>query len=345
MFGFSKKYYLAIISRALYGFLNGNLGVAKTYIREITDKTNQARAFSFIGVAYSVGVIFGPIIGGFFSRPSLKVPILFNYWFFITFPYALPNIIIACFSAIGAIFGIFFLKETNKKTQSLKFYKFSFKSIYNFFKSSPILKKKEPLMSCVIYSILGLADTMFLEVFPIWLWTPVANKGLGFEPYQIGILNMSLGFFIFASQIFFTPWINKKMGIKYAFLVTTIISIPPNFLFADLYRVRTSWELWILLSFVYFWRTVFIEASFTSSIMMINNSVEPSSLGSLNGIAQAGVAFTRTFAPTLGASLFALSISVDFIFDVHFCFFFVGCLQILLIPLAFCLKNEINTPK
>jgi hypothetical protein len=37
MFGFSINFAMAVISRFLWGFLNGNIGVSKTYMGEITD--------------------------------------------------------------------------------------------------------------------------------------------------------------------------------------------------------------------------------------------------------------------------------------------------------------------
>ena len=49
LFGFSKWLWLAILSRFLFGLLNGNLGVTKSYLTEITDGSNRGRAFSIIG--------------------------------------------------------------------------------------------------------------------------------------------------------------------------------------------------------------------------------------------------------------------------------------------------------
>jgi MFS family permease len=43
LFGWSTSLWFAILSRSLNGFLNGNVGVAKTYLAEITDDTNAAK--------------------------------------------------------------------------------------------------------------------------------------------------------------------------------------------------------------------------------------------------------------------------------------------------------------
>ena len=55
MFGTSKSLPFALVTRGLNGLLNGNSGVARTYMREITDSTNQARGFALFGTAWGVG--------------------------------------------------------------------------------------------------------------------------------------------------------------------------------------------------------------------------------------------------------------------------------------------------
>ena len=57
IFGTSQNLAMAIISRLCSGLLNGNIGVAKTYLGEITDETNQAKGLSIISITWGVGVI------------------------------------------------------------------------------------------------------------------------------------------------------------------------------------------------------------------------------------------------------------------------------------------------
>lgn len=76
-FGFSTTFYMALALRGLTGVVNGIVGVCKTYMSEITDSSNQARGFSIFGVARGMGMIFGPIIGGFLSMPAQKYPAYF----------------------------------------------------------------------------------------------------------------------------------------------------------------------------------------------------------------------------------------------------------------------------
>ena len=45
-FGVTESLASAITFRALHGFLNGNAGVCKTYMHEITDSSNQTRGMA-----------------------------------------------------------------------------------------------------------------------------------------------------------------------------------------------------------------------------------------------------------------------------------------------------------
>ncbi|KAL9650590.1 hypothetical protein ABK040_004806 [Willaertia magna] len=117
-FGFSKYYWYAIVVRFLFGLFNGNLGVMKSYLGEITDSTNQAKAFSFIGVTFGISSVLGPLIGGVLSRPTKQYPNflqLFPQWiqlFLDKFPYLLPNLIVSGVAFIGFILGYLYLEES-----------------------------------------------------------------------------------------------------------------------------------------------------------------------------------------------------------------------------------------
>jgi len=54
-FGLSHTFIGIICSRALAGTLNGNVGVLKSAIGELTDETNMARAFSFLPLMWFIG--------------------------------------------------------------------------------------------------------------------------------------------------------------------------------------------------------------------------------------------------------------------------------------------------
>ena len=99
-----------------------NLGVVKSYLGEITDSTNQARAFSLTSITFGLSSVLGPLLGGVFSRPYQQYPsfvMLFPEWiqnFVIQFPYILPSFFISSFSLVGFVLGYLKLEEANKNS-------------------------------------------------------------------------------------------------------------------------------------------------------------------------------------------------------------------------------------
>ncbi|GAA6007457.1 hypothetical protein JCM10207_006348 [Rhodosporidiobolus poonsookiae] len=120
-FGMATKFWHLVLARCIGGALNGNVAVIKSVLGEITDESNQGRAFSFLPLAWSTGSVIGPLLGGYLSHPATNFPHvpLFQHPFFTTdYPYALPCFIGALFPLAGAIIGFFFLDESLPPSKS-----------------------------------------------------------------------------------------------------------------------------------------------------------------------------------------------------------------------------------
>ncbi len=109
--------------------LNGNIGVVKSMLAELTDETNMARGFSLIPVIWALGGTIGfgasvsflllwlkpcflrPLIGGVLSRPQDRWPDVFSHPFWAEFPYFLPCLGTATYTLLSFILTAMFLKE------------------------------------------------------------------------------------------------------------------------------------------------------------------------------------------------------------------------------------------
>ncbi|OJT01793.1 hypothetical protein TRAPUB_7849 [Trametes pubescens] len=123
-FGVSRTYWALVLSRCAEGALNGNIGVTKSMMAEITDHTNRVQAFAFFPMSWQVGGTLGPIIGGVFARPADRWPGFRESAFWRTYPYFLPCVIAASISVSAFILAAIGLKETlprqpRKKTSVL----------------------------------------------------------------------------------------------------------------------------------------------------------------------------------------------------------------------------------
>ena len=99
-FGFCKNLKQALIVQGLMGLVNGNQVIVSTCLGEITDRSNQSRAFTYLPVIYGLGGITGPIVGGLLIREGVK------------YPYLLPNLLSAGVLAVDLVLTIIFLRES-----------------------------------------------------------------------------------------------------------------------------------------------------------------------------------------------------------------------------------------
>ncbi|KAH9875290.1 hypothetical protein J1614_004781 [Plenodomus biglobosus] len=114
-FGFCRTLWQAVVVQALMGFVNGNSGVVSTCLGEITDRSNQSRAFTYLPVVYGIGGITGPIVGGmlvFYKNPLNKSHAN-------PYPYLLPNLFSALVLAIDLVVCMIFLEESLEEAKSM----------------------------------------------------------------------------------------------------------------------------------------------------------------------------------------------------------------------------------
>eukprot|EP00981_Chlorochromonas_danica_P003338 scaffold644_cov168-Ochromonas_danica.AAC.30 len=119
VFGSARHYPQAIIGRLVGGFLNGNVGVMKSFLTEFTDHSNRGRGFSYISVAWALGTLIAPLIGGLLCNPVEKYPSIFvKGGLFDEFPYLLPCLIAAICSLLTATLCSVVMKETRTLSSS-----------------------------------------------------------------------------------------------------------------------------------------------------------------------------------------------------------------------------------
>lgn len=114
-FGFCRTLWQAVMVQAMMGLVNGNSGVVSTCLGEITDRSNQSRAFTYLPVVYGIGGITGPLVGGmlvFYQNPLNKSQPN-------PYPYLLPNLFAAVVLAIDLIVCMLFLEESLEEAHNL----------------------------------------------------------------------------------------------------------------------------------------------------------------------------------------------------------------------------------
>ncbi|KAI6006602.1 major facilitator superfamily domain-containing protein [Pisolithus orientalis] len=335
-FGLSKTFIGLVLSRALNGALNGNIGVLKSMMVEITDETNLAQAYAYMPIAWSSGGTLGPLIGGFLSRPADRFPNVFgNVEFMREYPYFLACAIPATFTAIAWIVAFFFLKETLPNSVPFrelivsKFRQWSNKkSLKSPEPSSETLITNEndenkplPLRSLLIprvliaaanYAALSTIEISFRAVQPLFYATPIELGGLGLDPPQIGNILATYGILNGLFQIFCFADLHDRFGSKAIFTFAVSSGIP-FVLICPLINALAreyglNWAVWCMIG-VQVLCSMSLNLGY-SCIFIYIAAASPNrgSLGATNGIAQMLVSIMRSIGPASAASIFSLSI-------------------------------------
>lgn len=104
-FGFCTRYWHMVVVHVAMGLLNGNAAVVPTCLGELTDRSNQSRAFTWLPVMYSIGGITGPALGGLLVPDSAD---LLEY----VYPFLLPNAASAALLVAAVIVLAIWFDET-----------------------------------------------------------------------------------------------------------------------------------------------------------------------------------------------------------------------------------------
>lgn len=112
-FGFCRTLWQAILVQVFMGLSNGNQGVISTCLGEITDRSNQSRAFVYLPVIYGLGGITGPLVGGAMvkkgAHPTESSP----------YPYLPPNLLSAGVLILDLILSMIFLDESLEEARNM----------------------------------------------------------------------------------------------------------------------------------------------------------------------------------------------------------------------------------
>ncbi|KAJ3314542.1 hypothetical protein HDV04_006081 [Boothiomyces sp. JEL0838] len=343
---------MAIVLRLINGSVNGIVGVCKTYLSEITDSTNQAKGFAFLGVMRGLGMIVGPIVGGFLCLPAEKYPQIFPKGsLFDMFPYALPCVVGWGIAMIGTLVGFFVLEETNQAAIASNKRAFFYTWFINRQEAAPLLQDQvddstteidaEPRLSIwqlacmprVYYSFILYTLTSFIyiqydELFALWSRLPVSEGGLNFSSSDQGAAFAIGGFMLFFYQIFLFAPIEKALGCLKTFQTGLLLSLPAFIIlpligkYGMLHEGRVEYLMWTLVGVCNILRTVGGVQAFTSTFIMVSNSVTSNYRGEINGSAQSLGSIGRMLGPIFAGTLFTWSLesNLPYPFDYHFVF-------------------------
>ena len=164
---FATSFVFVLFARSIAGLFASTTAIANAYVTETTSSANRSKGMGLIGAAFGLGLVFGPVIGGYFGGGDIdninyKMPFIFA-------------IIVAIISCLLAYFILIEPKKRNKQFISINFLD-SFKDLINLFKI-PALLFLITVSFLVTFSFAGFETTFALWTERAMSW---ASKQTGF---------------------------------------------------------------------------------------------------------------------------------------------------------------------
>ncbi|KAE9402515.1 MFS general substrate transporter [Gymnopus androsaceus JB14] len=356
LFGLSKTFWALVISRCLTGFLNGNVGVMKSTIGDLTDSTNRAEGVSMLPVVWSLGATLGPLLGGTFARPHERFPTIFTAPFWKEYPYFLPCVVSVAYVFVAFLITLFMFKETiPKKRRSRILSRSSSYSGSDSELNSQHQSRNGPiplrelfiyrvLLSVSNYVALAFLNIAFNALLPLFLAMPLDIGGLNLPPSAIGYVMGAYGATTGLFQFFCFAKINRALGERRVFL-TGMMALPVIFsIFPLISLVAQKWGMnafvWGLLGLILL-LAVLMDMAYGAIFMYITASPPTkSALGATHGLSQTSASIARAIGPAMSTSLFSLSVQENWL-GGYAVYLFFGVLSLGSLVLARQLPEEV----
>jgi MFS transporter, DHA1 family, tetracycline resistance protein len=204
VFGIAGSLWILFLSRLIAGITGGSLSTASAYIVDVTKPEDLARAFSLMGLAWGIGLVLGPALGGALGQIDLRAPGFFSSAI-----------------AFGALcLSFFYLPESlppeRRQVTPLRL------SDLNVFSSISAIGRLPGLAGIL------LSNTLFNFAFNAMVATETLFLILRFsaQPWHLGLLNVCAGISLAVVQaLFIKPLVSRLGEAKVTFLCILLMSV------------------------------------------------------------------------------------------------------------------------
>ena len=305
-FGASTTLEGALLARFCHGLCSGNVVVAKSMMADLTDETNEAKAFVYIGVVFGAGAMIGPLVGGALAEPAAKYPSLPFSALWAARPYLLPCAVVAVLT-LGVLVAAVFLLEESKKPAAPDAPRADAAADSGV--RSLLRDGKSPFRGvCLSFFLFGFCFLAFQEVFPVFARAPRAEGGVELTSTAVGVLQSAAGAATLVGVVSIYPPLSAALGVPGAYAAAlgacAGAAYPAAPILARLSPDRTPWAGLVVANAVVSLAT---EVSFTSLNLMLKRSAPPELVGAAIGLGSSLGMIGFALGPMVGGALYAMS--------------------------------------
>lgn len=192
VFAMASNVTMLFASRIVCGIAAASIVTAQAYVADSTDEAGRAKGMAVISMAFGLGLVLGPPIGGLLSSlgVSLGQPATL-----------LPGIVAACLSAIALLLAFFALPESNPRRAMTLVSLLDQESWKLFFRTRG-LRLGGGALAVLMCTLASLAPILVL----------VGRDRFGLIPKEVGYLFGLMGIVVVVLQMTAVARITKRIG-------------------------------------------------------------------------------------------------------------------------------------
>lgn len=271
MLGWSSAVWMLVASRVIDGISGGNITIAAAYVADVTEPKDRASAMGIIGVAFGLGFMLGPFIGGELA----------GIW-----GNAAPAFGAALFSAISVLLTIFYLKEPVVHRSSKEGKKGAINALEYF-------RVKNLRTFLLIFFFFALPFALYVSMFSLY-----AHLELDFTERDVGRFLAYVGFLgIIWQGVVIRPLV-KKMGELFSVRLGMVCLAVGLLLIV----LAENWLELALVAFIFSFGSGITRVVISS---LITQAAPPDKKGSVLGVSASIESLSRIIGPVIGGWMIA----------------------------------------
>lgn len=295
---------LLVIGRAISGFTAGNQPIAQAALVDMSrNEGEKTRFMSFVVVAFSAGLVGGPVIGGLLSDPSVLGDLA---------SVVLPFYVAAGLVLLNAALIVVFFHDTDVERQPFRFRPVeAFLMLYQVSQRPHVLR----LALVFFFSMLALNSTY------IFMDTYFAER-FGFGTLQNSLAMIVLGVGLGLSSGLLAPPANARFRKRPIIYVTVSIMAVAGVGFI------ANWSpLLVYIPIVAM--IVPFAVNYPTMLTLFSNSVGPSEQGWVMGVTVALLTLGAAIVSLAGGWLMSINIHAPFVVSIASCLIALGLVALL----------------
>lgn len=271
LLGLAGNIWIIVLSRFVDGISGGNITIASAYVADVSEPKDRASAMALIGVAFGLGFLFGPLIGG-------ELAALWGM--------SAPAYAAAFFSLLSLTLTIFYLKEPEVHRSAARK-----KGLAYYTEAIGYFKIKNLRTILTIFFFFALPFSLYVSMFSLY-----AHIELNFSEREVGRFLAYVGLLGIIWQGGVIRPLVKKIG-ELSILRYGLAAMSVGLLGIVL---AENWQQLAIVALVFSFGTGVTRVVLSS---LVSQMAPSDKKGGVIGVSSSIESFTRIIGPLLGGWL------------------------------------------